>query len=115
MTRSAPGITRPAISRDGGASRTQGELSSKSKKTDPFSLTARRTSERTSTFMGAARASRADRKPVGRAAMQRGRAGSFRSLADERQDFSDAGNDSQSGKDRTLIQPDGSDGERRES
>ena len=50
ITRCAPGITFAAISRDGGASATQGELSSKSKYTEPVSLTARSTSERTSTF-----------------------------------------------------------------
>src|SRR3954447_17655276 len=50
ITRWAPGITFPAISRDGGASATQGELSSKSKYTEPVSLTARSTSESTSTF-----------------------------------------------------------------
>ena len=50
MTRWAPGITMPAISRDGGAWAIQGELSSKSKYTAPVSRTAPSTSERTSAF-----------------------------------------------------------------
>ena len=50
MTRWAPGITVAAISRDGGASATHGELSSKSKYTAPVRRTARSTSERTSAF-----------------------------------------------------------------
>jgi hypothetical protein len=49
----APGITVPAISRDGGASATHGELSSKSKYTAPVRRTARSTSERTSAVMPA--------------------------------------------------------------
>src|SRR5262245_47418261 len=48
MTRSAPGITVPAIAREGGASATHGEVRSKSKYTAPVSRTARRTSESTS-------------------------------------------------------------------
>src|SRR4029079_5871044 len=48
-------MTVAAISRDGGASATHGELSSKSKYTAPVSRTARSTSERTSAFTPAAR------------------------------------------------------------
>ena len=43
-------ITVAAISSDGGASATHGEVNSKSKYTAPVSLTARSTSERTSAF-----------------------------------------------------------------
>ena len=56
MTRWAPGITFAAISRDGGASATHGELSSKSKYTAPVRRTARSTSERTSAFTPTLRA-----------------------------------------------------------
>jgi hypothetical protein len=48
ITRWARGITLAAISRDGGASATHGELSSKSKYTAPVRRTERSTSDRTS-------------------------------------------------------------------
>ena len=83
MTRWAPGITLSAISRDGGASATHGELSSKSKYTDPVRRTARSTSESTSAVMSTLRR-------VGRADMRFGRAGSSSSLADGPLDKSDA-------------------------
>ena len=50
MTRWAPGITFPAISRESGAAVIHGELSSKSKYTAPVRRTARSTSDRTSAF-----------------------------------------------------------------
>ena len=53
ITRWAPGITIAAISRDGGASATHGELSSKSKYTAPVRRTERSTSDRTSADMPA--------------------------------------------------------------
>src|SRR5690349_13963331 len=50
MTRCAPGMTRSAMSRAGGASMTQGEVNWKSKYTAPVRRTARSTSDKTSTF-----------------------------------------------------------------
>ena len=83
MMRWAPGITLPAISRDGGASATHGELSSKSKYTAPVKRTARSTSESTSAVTREPFARRTRGHPVrtpeqagvscGRAARQIGR------------------------------------------
>ena len=84
MTRWAPGITVAAISRDGGASATHGELSSKSKYTAPVRRTARSTSERTSVVTHTLHA------PDARASVPDARGRSSRH-SDGRQDESDAG------------------------
>src|SRR5262245_7162164 len=81
MTRCAPGITLPAISRERGAAATHGELSSRSKYTAPVRRTARSTSERTSAFTTL--------RGAGRTGIQTGRASRSIRLVDERLNNSD--------------------------
>ena len=69
ITRWAPGITIAAISRDGGASATHGDVSSKSKYTAPVRRTDRSTFDRTSAGTPAARA------PDARSSRSDGKAG----------------------------------------